>query len=262
MCLLEVERLGISYPGQDGQFQALAEVNLQMRAGEFVAIIGPSGCGKTTLLGALAGLLPPGARQSGIIHWDGRLRRRGALGYLTQRDTLLPWRTVLANVELPLELHGLPRQVRRRQALEMLERFGLAGFERSYPHELSGGMRQRVSLARTLIYDPELIALDEPLGSLDAQTRLVLQEELRRLWRETHQTFLLVTHDLEEAVLLAERVIVLSARPGRVVAEHKIELDRKRSLPELRWSAEFSRITRRLWQELNPQTKSLERSVG
>lgn len=254
MSLLRVEDLSVMYPARGRSMKALEGVDLDVFAGEFLAIVGPSGCGKTTLLHALAGLLPEGVLRRGRIEVAEGLHRSGALGYLTQRETLLPWRTVLGNLELPLEIRGIGRRERRRRARGWLERFGLGEFAGSYPHELSGGMRQRVSLLRTLIYRPELLLLDEPLGSLDAQTRLALQQELRRLWRETGVTVVLVTHDIEEAVALAERVVVLSPRPGHVRSTHEIDLGPRDSVPDARWTPEFARLARRIWQALAGET--------
>jgi NitT/TauT family transport system ATP-binding protein len=260
--LVEVEGLSVTYAATHGRgaVDALKNVNLQMRSGEFVALLGPSGCGKTTVLNALAGLLPPGCQTIGRIALAERLRRRGSLGYLPQQDTLLPWRRVLGNVEVPLELLDIPRRERRNRALALLERFGLRGFERSYPHELSGGMRQRVSLIRTLIHEPELILLDEPLQGLDAQTRLLMQEELYQIWRSSQTAFLLVTHDIEEAVALAMRVLILSARPGRILAEYTIDLGPKSSLMEVRWSCRFAHLTQQIWHDLTPAALPLERT--
>ena len=229
---------------------AVGDVDLCVHAGEFVALIGPSGCGKTTLLNALAGLLPDGAIQTGRIELAPSLRADGALGYLTQDDTMLPWRSVVDNVALPLEIHGIKRHQRRERAAGWLRSFGLDGFETSYPHELSGGMRQRALLARTLIYEPRWVLLDEPLGSLDAQTRVTLQDELLRVRRATDATFVLVTHDLEEALTLADRVVALSPRPARVATRCEVSYADRSSAFDLRLSRQFSDLYRRLWREL------------
>jgi NitT/TauT family transport system ATP-binding protein len=250
MQLLRVEDLSVAYAARGRSLKALEGIDLDVFAGEFLAIVGPSGCGKTTLLHAIAGLLPERTLLKGRIEAAEGLRRPGALGYLTQRETLLPWRTVLGNLEMPLEVQGIPRRERRRRALRWLERFDLQEFSGSYPHELSGGMRQRVSLIRTLIYEPALLLLDEPLGSLDAQTRLTLQQELRLLWRETGVTVILVTHDIEEAVALAERVVVLRSRPGRILSIHEIDFGPRDSVMAARWAPEFAQLARRIWEAL------------
>ena len=193
-------------------------VSLNIRKGEFVAFLGPSGCGKTTLLNMAAGLLKA---DSGLTLYDGQ-PVEGAntrVGYLTQADALLPWRTVLSNVTLPLEVRGVPRHERRERALQILDKVGLTGFARHFPGQLSGGMRKRAALARTLVYAPETLLLDEPFSALDAQTRLLMQQQLRRLADDLGLTIVLVTHDLDEAVSLADRIVVFSRRPARVLAD-------------------------------------------
>jgi NitT/TauT family transport system ATP-binding protein len=193
--LLSIEGVRKEYQVRGKRVVALESVDLDVREGEFVTIVGPSGCGKSTLLNLIVGLL----RSSG-----GRIVFRGAtidaictqIGYVTQKDNLFPWRTLVENVEIALEIRGVARTLRRREAAELIERVGLRGFEDHYPHELSGGMRQRANIIRTLIYDPELILMDEPFGPLDAQTRIVLQDELLKLWSTTKKTIIFITHDL------------------------------------------------------------------
>ena len=207
--------------------RALDGINLTAAPGEFVALVGPSGCGKSTLLRIAAGLDEPTAGQVCI----GDLpmpQRLGACGFMPQRDLLMPWRNVLDNAVLPLEYHGVPRAEARRQAAELLAAFGLAGFERARPDALSGGMRQRVAVARTLLTGRHALLLDEPFGALDALTRLEMQHWLLGVWESLGATVVLVTHDLEEAVYLADRVYVMSARPGRIVDEITIPLARPR----------------------------------
>ena len=179
------------------------------------------------------------------------LRPGASFGYVFQKDTLLPWRTVLHNVALPLELRGVRRAEREERAARLLAQFGLAGFERSYPRQLSGGMRQRTLLARTLVYEPDLLLLDEPLGALDAQTRLQLQEELREVCRTLGKTCVLVTHDLDEAISLSERVILLSVRPAAVQRVYPADLPRDLPLMELRSTEAFARLRLDIWQELS-----------
>jgi NitT/TauT family transport system ATP-binding protein len=209
---------GISkrFVSAQGSTPALDNVSLDVRRGEFVALIGPSGCGKTTLLNLTAGLLSP---DSGTVTYDGA-EVRGAntrVGYLTQLDALLPWRSVLANVALPLEIRRVPKGERLEQARLIIERVGLKGFERHLPGQLSGGMKKRVALARTLIYKPETLLLDEPFSALDAQTRVVIQRQLQELVRERGLTVLLVTHDIGEAIALADTIAVFSKRPARLL---------------------------------------------
>jgi len=198
-----------------GDLPVLERIDLKVARGEFVALVGPSGCGKTTLLNLAAGLAQPDA---GAVYYAGaRLTRPNtSAGYLTQDDALLPWRDVLANVALPLEIKGVDRPTRFARARDIIAKVGLAGFEHHRPSELSGGMRKRVSLARTLIYRPETLLLDEPFGALDAQTRVLMQKQLLDLYGEFRLTVLLVTHDIGEAIALADRVVLLTARPGRL----------------------------------------------
>lgn len=246
---LEARHVSITYRSQHRHIEALKDINFVVKPGEFLALIGPSGCGKSTLLNALAGIHRAG------IELDGEIRRprHQEIGYLFQKQTLLPWRTVLENVVAPLEIRRVPRKERRTRALELLEKYGLQGFEHSYPSELSGGMQQRVLLIRTLIYQPDVVLLDEPLSSLDAQTRVLLQDEFLRLWRDTGRTFVLVTHDLEEAVVLSQRVFLLGARPGRLVQEFPISLPSDRSALTIRTDPQFQAIQREMWAALTTQ---------
>jgi NitT/TauT family transport system ATP-binding protein len=194
----------------------LAQIDLQIARGSFVALVGPSGCGKTTLLNLAAGLAQP---TQGTVSYNGTriAKPNTSAGYLTQDDALLPWRDVLANIALPLEIKGIDKTSRLARARDMIRKVGLTGFEHHRPAQLSGGMRKRVSLARTLIYQPETLLLDEPFGALDAQTRMLMQKQLFDLYREFKLTVLLVTHDIGEAIALADRIALLSARPGRLV---------------------------------------------
>lgn len=219
--------------------RALAEVNLEVRDGEFVALLGPSGCGKSTLLRLVAGLDHPQGGSVQVAGADGRV------AYVFQDPHLLPWRTVLANVELPLELAGVARGPRRRAAADALAQVGLADALTRYPAQLSGGMRMRASLARALVTEPRLLLLDEPFAALDELSRARLDEELYELWRRRGMTVLLVTHSLGEAALLAQRVVVLSRRPARVVGEVEVHLAGKRDAT-LRTSVEFNQVVRQL----------------
>jgi len=225
------------YPSPGGVTEALSGVDLAVEPGEFVALIGPSGCGKSTLFNLAAGLEMP---SSGDVLVDGAAARAGSAAYMPQRDLLLPWLRVLDNAALPLEMAGMARDAARREAGRHFARFGLAGFERHWPRQLSGGMRQRAALLRTYLVKHDLLLLDEPFGALDALTRAEMQEWLLEVWGETRRTVLFVTHDVEEALFLADRVYVMSPRPGRVVAEITVPFGCPRGL-DLIGHARFAR---------------------
>jgi NitT/TauT family transport system ATP-binding protein len=241
--------------------EALHNVNLQAAPGAFVAVIGPSGCGKSTLLTAIACLLSPDeADVRGTIRIDGVDVRqgagRGSLGYVFQRDTLFPWRTVLENVWAGLEIRRLPKPERVERARQLIDAVGLSGFEHYYPHQISGGMRQRTSLIRTLAYDPEVVLMDEPFGALDAQTRMQLQAELLRIWSARRTTIIFVTHDLAEAVTLAERVVVFSRRPGTITREYDVPIPYPRDPFELRGSPEFAELNAKIWTSVGREFRA------
>jgi NitT/TauT family transport system ATP-binding protein len=217
--------LGKTYHGSQGEIDALQDLSFSVKEEEMVCIVGPSGCGKTTLLKLIAGLLQP---TSGRISFDGGGQRRSAMVF--QDHGLFPWMTVLENVAFGLEMQGMLRQVRNERARAWIERVGLHGFAHCYPHELSGGMQQRVAIARAFLVDPDILLMDEPFGLLDAQTRLVLQEQLLQIWKDHRKTVIYITHDIEEAVLLGDRVLVMSGRPGRIRQEFPIPLGRPRDL--------------------------------
>jgi ABC-type nitrate/sulfonate/bicarbonate transport system ATPase subunit len=219
----------------DGRrFEALQRITFSVAAGEFVTIVGPSGSGKSTLFNLIVGLMQP---DEGEIRVDGQAvgNRIGRFGFMPQRDLLLPWRNVLDNVITPLELRGIEPVEARRRALELTPRFGLDGFEAVYPASLSGGMRQRAALLRSVLSDSDTLLLDEPFGALDALTRRQMQDWLLNLWAEYRQTVLFITHDVDEAVYLADRVIVLSARPGHVARDLPIGLPRPRQARMVGW---------------------------
>ncbi|HEU5349792.1 MAG TPA: ABC transporter ATP-binding protein [Ktedonobacterales bacterium] len=230
--LLEARDVTMRYRASGGDVVALQRVSLHVNEGEFVALVGPSGSGKTTLLSIFAGLETP---TSGTValHGDPRARLLGRAGYMPQRDLLLPWRTALGNALAGLEAQGVPRVEATARARKLFSEFGLAGFERAWPATLSGGMRQRVAFARTVLAAHDLLLLDEPFGALDALTRAGLQRWLADLWERLGATCLLVTHDLDEALLLADRIYVLSTRPGTVRLERAVPLERPRRLEML-----------------------------
>ena len=238
---LVVEHVHRAFASPEGDtVHALVGAELTVRPGEFISLIGPSGCGKSTLFNLIAGLDEP---TSGRILIDGvdRSGQQGLVGYMLQKDLLLPWRTVLENVVLGLEIGGVRKKAAQAIARPLLRTYGLAGFEGRYPNELSGGMRQRVALLRTIMFNRDIILLDEPFGALDAQTREHMQEWLLDLWDDFKKTVLFVTHDIDEAIYLSDRVVVMSARPGRIVDEFEVPLDRPRK-PSIVTSAEFVRL--------------------
>lgn len=237
---------------------ALDDVSLEVRDGEFVTVVGPSGCGKSTLLNLLSGLIAP---TTGRLYLDGRPVDGASknYGYMLQRDLLLDWRTILDNVTLGLEVRGQPRRKARDLAQKYLQFYGLGGFEHRYPSELSGGMRQRAALARTMILNPSILLLDEPFVALDFQTKLILESELARSVADGRRAVLFITHDVEEAVSLSDRVLVMSRRPGRIKAIHDIRLDCDRTDPvNAREAPGFGDYVARIWKQLEIQTSALD----
>jgi len=234
-------------------FKAVEKADLTVEAGEFVAIVGPTGCGKSTLLNAAAGLVRP-AR--GTVHIFGKplsgLNMQS--GYLFQQDALMPWKTALENVAIGLEIAGTPRSAARDEARGWLARVGLAAFGERYPHMLSGGQRKRVALAQVLIRDPSIILMDEPFGPLDAQTRQIMGDLLLKLWSQNRKAVLFVTHDLEEAISLSDRVVIMSAGPAaRIIGNFPIPLMRPRDIGEIKLEADFQRIHRDIWHMLKSE---------
>jgi NitT/TauT family transport system ATP-binding protein len=239
--ILTTHQLGVTFPDGNGGLHALGEVSFALAPREFVSVIGPSGSGKSTLLRALAGLIQP---TRGTLRFNG-LESPPRIGFVFQQATLMPWRTVLENILLPIELENAPMTEARAKAQEMVELVGLQDFENALPRDLSGGMAQRVALARALIHQPDILLLDEPFGSLDALTRERMWEELLRLWQARQTAVLMVTHSISESLFLSDRVLVLSARPGRIKLDLKVELPRPRQ-DEMRYTEYFGRLSRQL----------------
>jgi NitT/TauT family transport system ATP-binding protein len=243
---VSVRRLSKTYHGRNrNEVSVLKEISLDVRPEEFVCIVGPSGCGKTTFIKIIDGLIPATSGQ--IYINDAEMTGPGYdRAFVFQADSLYPWRTVLDNVVFGLELKGTERGERYPKAQELIQRVGLAGFEAHYPHELSGGMRQRVNLARALAVDPEIILMDEPFASLDAQTREVMQLELLKIWWSRKKTVIFITHQIDEAIYLADRVVVFSARPSTIKADIRVDLPRPRSLAVKR-TPEFLKYVGEIW---------------
>ncbi|MCP2298757.1 NitT/TauT family transport system ATP-binding protein [Nocardia amikacinitolerans] len=258
---LEGVRKQFAVRGSQEQFTALADISLDLREGEFLVLVGPSGSGKSTLLDLLGGLSKP---TEGRLLLDGKPITKPGLdrGIVFQQYALLPWRTARSNIEFGLEAKGLRKPQRRELADHYLELVGLAGFGDRYPHELSGGMKQRVAIARSLAFDPEVLLMDEPFAALDAQTRESLQDELLRIWEATGKTILFITHGIDEAVYLGQRVAVLTSRPGRVKSILEIDIDRA-SGADIRSGERFREYRHAIWEQLRTEVsraQGLERA--
>jgi len=237
--ILTAHDLSITFPDRNGELHALDTVSFTIQPREFVCVLGPSGSGKSTLLRILAGLLKP---TSGSFSFTGGEPK---IGMVFQQSNLMPWRTALENITLPLEIQGFPADVAHARAQELIDLVGLQGFESSWPRDLSGGMAQRVAIARALIHDPDILLLDEPFGSLDALTRERMWTELSHIWQRRQKTVLMVTHSISESLFLADRVLVLTQRPGRIKLDLGVDLPRPRA-DEMRYTAHFGKLARRL----------------
>jgi ABC-type nitrate/sulfonate/bicarbonate transport system ATPase subunit len=244
----------------DDAVLALEDVSFAARPGEFISLVGPSGCGKSTILNLLAGLITPSA---GDVSYRGRPVRgiNKEIGYITQDDNLLPWRSMLANVEFALEVRGVAKAERRERAREFIDLVGLGGFEDHYPHELSGGMRKRAGIIRTLIYDSPAVLMDEPFGPLDAQTRVILQDELLTLWERLRPTVLFVTHDLVEAIALSDRILTFTSRPGRIKRSYDVTLPRPRDVYHIHELPGFNELYDSLWEDIRAEIKASREEV-
>ncbi len=236
--------------GTAHEVNAVKDISLELRRGEVLALVGPSGCGKTTLFNAIAGLIPI---QGGRVEVEGQQvdKATGHVGYMLQKDLLLPWRTVIDNVTLGLEVRGADMGTARRTAMDLIGRYGLSGFENSKPNSLSGGMRQRVALMRTLAFDPAVVLLDEPFSALDFQTRLLLQADVARIIKEQQKSVILITHDIGEAISMADRIVVLTNRPATVKAVHDVNLRDVRGDPvAIRTHPVYQAMFTQIWSQL------------
>lgn len=255
--MIQIRNVSKRFITKKSNFLAIQSINLDVNQSEFVAIVGPSGCGKSTLLNLIAGLDYP--TQGEIFYAGHRVYRINTnVGYITQNDTLLPWRTVEENVGIALEIRKVPEEVKRESVRRFIEMAGLTGFEKFYPSQLSGGMRKRVGLIRTLIYEPGALLMDEPFGALDAQLKLVMQNELLKIFDATKKTILFVTHDLGEAISLADRVAVFSGRPGTIKKIREITLPRPRDVFKTRFSESFGKLYEELWDALKEEVSKGE----
>ena len=253
-CRIDVAGLRKSFLAEGREIVAVDDASFRIDDGEFVALLGPSGCGKSTILNMVATLIAP---NGGVLRVDDQAVIPGRpirhVGYVFQKDTLFPWRTVEDNIGYALELAGVPAAERRPRVEQAIHQAGLDGFARFYPASLSGGMRQRVSLMRTLIARPEILLMDEPFGALDTHTKLDMHSVLLNLWESTRQTVLFVTHDLGEALTLADRIILMSARPGRVKQDFKVDFPRPRNAVTLRETPQYAALFQRIWHSLGEE---------
>ena len=248
--ILTVRNLSVTFPDANGGLRALDKVSFELCPQEFICVLGPSGSGKTTLLRVLAGLLP---QFTGRLDFeDGRQPR---IGMVFQQANLMPWRTAIQNITLPLELQGMEPEEAQKRAQELIDLVGLQGFEEVWPRDLSGGMAQRVAIARALVHDPDLLLLDEPFGSLDALTRERMWMELSHIWQARQKTVVMVTHSIGESLFLADRVLVLSQRPGRIRLDLTVDLPRPRQ-DEMRYTAHFGKLARKLKEAIGQDSTS------
>jgi NitT/TauT family transport system ATP-binding protein len=255
---LALEDITCRFAARDGSgaYTAVANASLTVAAGEFVSVVGPTGCGKSTLLNVAAGLLEPSSGTVAVfgerlVAANGVNRRAG---YMFQADALMPWRTGIDNVVAGLEFRGVPRSEAMRQGEEWLRRVGLAGFGDRYPHQMSGGMRKRLALAQTLILSPDILLMDEPFSALDVQTRQLMENELLALWAEDRKSVIFITHDLEEAIALSDRVVVLSAGPAtHPIGDFRIDLPRPRDVSEIRMTPAFIDVHREIWSTMKEE---------
>jgi NitT/TauT family transport system ATP-binding protein len=251
---LELDHISMVYSQRGQRFVALRDVSLQVEKGEFISLVGASGCGKTTLLRIVDGLVKPTVGQVSV---DGQAVTRPGpdRGFVFQQDALFPWRTVLDNIIFGLEVQGKRKRDALQRADELVRLVGLAGFERHFPHELSGGMRQRANLARALTIDPDILLMDEPFAALDAQTRELMQAELLRVWRSNRKTVMFVTHQIDEAVYLADRVVVMTSRPGQIKAVLEVDIARPRDLAVKR-TPRFMELVDAIWKMIEEEVKA------
>jgi ABC-type nitrate/sulfonate/bicarbonate transport system ATPase subunit len=252
---IELDRVSKYFSAANGRVVAVEQASFSIQAGEFITIVGPSGCGKTTIFNMIAGLLEPSA---GSICIDGQscAGKTGRVGYMLQKDLLLPWRTVLQNVMLGAELLNRPRREVEDEARRLMARFGLSGFEMEWPAKLSGGMRQRAALMRTVLSHQEVMLLDEPFGALDAMTKAMMQEWLLDIWSEFNRTIVFITHDIDEAIYLADRVFVMSARPGSIKREVRVDLPRPRYAQDITTTPEFGRIKHEVLEAIRDEIRA------
>ena len=256
---VRIERLYKLFDGQNGKVMALQGVDLMVPDGQFVVVVGPSGCGKTTLLRIVGRLETPTA---GLGDGSQSDPSKPINSMIFQEQSVFPWMTVQDNIEFGLKMRGVSKDHRREIARYYIKKTGLSKFANAYPHQLSGGMKQRVSVARAFANDPEILLMDEPFASLDEQNKILLQEELLRIWEETRKTVIFITHSIDEALVLGDRVVVMTAHPGRIKADVPVEFERPRSVYELRGSPKFGDLFRHVWQLLKDEVMKAKQEEG
>ena len=250
---LELQGIHHIYKGEDKkQTEAIHHIDIEVKDGEFLAIVGASGCGKSTLLNIMCGMIEP---TEGEVKIDGESVRsnKHRIGYISQTDTLLPWRKIESNVALGLEIEKIPKKERLERAREMMRVSGLEGFEKMYPFELSGGMRKRAVIIRALIQNPDIIFMDEPFGPLDVFTRETLQKEILRMWTERKNTIVYITHDIAEAITLADRIVLLSRRPSVIKSEYIVDIERPRIIEECKYNPKFLELEKEIWNDIKDE---------
>lgn len=247
---IAIRNLGKEFMGAQGKVTALQNVNVSVRRGEFCCLVGPSGCGKTTLLRIVAGLETHSSGELHLAHFD---QSKPLHSMVFQEQSIFPWMTVEGNVEYGLKMRGVGRTERAEAVAHYLDKVGLTAFRKAYPHQLSGGMKQRVSIARAFANDPEILLMDEPFAALDEQNKAILQEELLRIWEESRKTVLFITHSIDEALVLSDRALVMTARPGTLKADVPVTLARPRGAYEVRASEGYGALSTRLWRELREE---------
>jgi NitT/TauT family transport system ATP-binding protein len=247
---IEITKLGKEFIGTNGKVTALRDVNMKVERGEFCCLVGPSGCGKTTLLRIVAGLETHTSGELRLAHFD---RSKPLHSMVFQEQSVFPWMTVERNVEYGLKMRGVPLAERTEKVRHYLDKVGLSAFRQAYPHQLSGGMKQRVSIARAFANDPEILLMDEPFAALDEQNKAILQEELLRIWEESKKTVLFITHSIDEALVLSDRALVMTARPGTLKADIRVSLARPRGAYDIRTSEGYGALSARLWGELREE---------
>ncbi len=255
---IQIKNAEKSFISDGGQIEVLKNINLTVYKGQFCCLVGPSGCGKTTLLHILAGLTKPTSGVVELFHYD---QNKPLNSMVFQEQSIFPWMTVFSNVEFGLKMRGVPKPERIDVVDHYIEKVGLTAFANAYPHQLSGGMKQRVSIARAFANDPEILLMDEPFAALDEQNKVLLQEELLRIWEESKKTVVFITHSIDEAIVLSDRALMMTSRPGTIKADVSIHIPRPRSVYQLKSSAEYGQLYSQIWEQLRDEVLKAKQSI-